>query len=324
MSAAIAELPCLFCSETKFISIEELVEHTKSEHGVSLSELEAVSLPGPFLAHLQDKIDDIQVENIIDFSSTRVTSLLEVELARLRDIALADHESEMQTELGPVKCILCNDMLSGTKEDLLSHIFTSHGFSVGLPTNLVHITHMLEAIRATLKANTCIYCHGQFKAYQQLRSHMRKRRHLRLDPRDARFDAFYMTNHLAVTKPTGATAPNSDSDSSSEYQEPTMAPEHVKCLYCPADLPSARDLDKHCIEAHNVDLQEWRGGWRSAGLTMYERISLINHIRRTGCTEMPSKEAFAGEGMQLVPVVAGDPLLCEPEWVGDDGEDSDE
>lgn len=45
----------------------------------------------------------------------------------------------------------------------------------------------------------CIFCEKTFKNYHVLREHMRKKKHLKLNPRNSTYDKFFLVNYLEDT-----------------------------------------------------------------------------------------------------------------------------
>ncbi|KAG0267786.1 hypothetical protein DFQ27_008285 [Actinomortierella ambigua] len=90
-----------------------------------------------------------------------------------------------------------------------------------------------------------------------------------------------------------------------------------KCLFCPIEFPSAKDVFDHCTSSHGFDFLKTR---RTLGLDFYQSIRLINYLRKqaqenpavekTTSFELKSKdEAFLSEDSYLLPVMEDDALL---------------
>lgn len=43
---------------------------------------------------------------------------------------------------------------------------------------------------------TCMFCEKEFKEWQTLKDHMRKKSHKRIDPKNKKYDKYYLINYL--------------------------------------------------------------------------------------------------------------------------------
>ena len=73
-----------------------------------------------------------------------------------------------------------------------------HHFNVGRPDNLVHVDAFLDTLRQRLECMQCLYCGKVFRDRLILKSHMRKKRHYKINALDEAFDRFYIVNYTVV------------------------------------------------------------------------------------------------------------------------------
>ncbi|KAG9394679.1 C2H2 type zinc-finger (2 copies) [Carpediemonas membranifera] len=304
--------------------MDDILDHIRQEHSIFIHDAEALSMPLEFLPALVELANDELCGNQDDFGTTHVVSTdphviaaLEACLESYRASALDAQEAERTQPLKPSKCVMCTEPLSTDKTAALEHLLDVHGLRCGQPNNLVFVEDMFDLIRGVTMDKVCIYCNGQFQNNQSLRSHLRKKRHARLHPSDSRFDRFYMKNYLTALAPppeTGYRSPEPLPDSSEdEYEEPSLPGPAVPCFICEAAVGSVSALDGHCLSEHGVDLSRWRAA--VAALGTYDRISFINHLRTTHCSELPDATDYTGPNQSLLPVLEDDPLLMDSAWV---------
>ncbi|KAI9159575.1 hypothetical protein H9P43_008915 [Blastocladiella emersonii ATCC 22665] len=119
--------------------------------------------------------------------------------AKLTEV-LKLQDKERQTEAhNPRKCLFCKKVAEN-RTALFRHMFAEHSFNIGLPDNLVYVSHFLDLLSEKLAKLQCLYCERTFKSSAVLRKHMRKKRHFRISPRNHEYDRFYIVNYLEPGK----------------------------------------------------------------------------------------------------------------------------
>ncbi|KAF3312494.1 hypothetical protein TWF173_007104 [Orbilia oligospora] len=91
----------------------------------------------------------------------------------------------------------------------------------------------------------------------------------------------------------------------------------IQCVLCDLKFDGGvADVWAHCNKEHSFD---WQATSKKLNLDFYDKIKLINFIRKNPTTDLKSitKESFASEE-NLIPVLENDPLLFE---IDDDGEE---
>lgn len=143
-------------------------------------------------------------------------------------------------------------------------MFDEHGFSVGLPTNLVHLPRLLEILKIKLDHLQCIYCEHVFKSGKVLKEHMRKKRHWRLNRNNSLYDRFYLVNYSSPGKKNVDSDDDDEqpSDVDEEEDDPNM-PEweansdddgnNALCVFCSFLAPSPKLCFDHMMQDHHFD-----------------------------------------------------------------------
>ncbi|KAJ3356240.1 hypothetical protein GGF32_001561 [Allomyces javanicus] len=119
--------------------------------------------------------------------------------AKLEEVLkIQDKERQSEAHL-PRKCLFCKSVAEN-RAALFRHMFAVHSFNIGLPDNLVYVSHFLDLLSEKLARLQCLYCERTFKSSAVLRKHMRKKRHFRISPRNHEYDRFYIVNYLEPGK----------------------------------------------------------------------------------------------------------------------------
>eukprot|EP01104_Vermistella_antarctica_P019633 TRINITY_DN779_c0_g1_i1.p1 TRINITY_DN779_c0_g1~~TRINITY_DN779_c0_g1_i1.p1 ORF type:complete len:653 (+),score=151.40 TRINITY_DN779_c0_g1_i1:136-2094(+) len=111
------------------------------------------------------------------------------------------------------KCLFCVKDFEGSRTSYFDHMFTGHGFNIGQPDNLVHVAQFLDILQEKLNERKCIFCEKTFKTHSVLRLHMRKKKHFKIDARNAEYDRFYVVNYMPKDQPSASTHASSPAGS---------------------------------------------------------------------------------------------------------------
>ncbi|KAI8815862.1 uncharacterized protein EV422DRAFT_610644 [Fimicolochytrium jonesii] len=180
------------------------------------------------------------------------------------------------------KCLFCK-VTCDNRSLLFKHMFSEHGFNIGLPDNLVEVSEFLETLQKKLAGLQCLYCEKIFKTSAVLRKHMRKKKHFKINPRNRGYDRFYIINYLEPGKNWEAFENeryDSDEDRKEEewedWNEEDSTADSTMCLFDESVFPSAESAHEHMKAAHSFDLRAIR---EEHDLDFYASIRLINYIR---------------------------------------------
>jgi pre-60S factor REI1 len=87
-------------------------------------------------------------------------------------------ERERQEFVRGLACMFCKEVLDGKRAVLFDHLWEVHHFFAGSCDNLVHIDEFVALLHKKLHVDKqCLKCVKQFGTYDQLRLHMRKKKH---------------------------------------------------------------------------------------------------------------------------------------------------
>lgn len=170
--------------------------------------------------------------------------------------------------------------------EICDHMFEEHGFSVGLPDNLVHLPRLLNILRIKLEHMQCFYCEYIFRTTKLLKEHMRKKKHWRIPQSRPLYDRFYLVTYSNVDmEPYNVEDPedeNEDTAEDEEYQgwdedERDGPKDMAQCIYCPSSFESPRLCFQHLSSEHKFDFFRFK---TSLGLTPYQCIALLNYARK--------------------------------------------
>lgn len=171
-------------------------------------------------------------------------------------------------------------------KDICEHMFELHGFSVGLPDNLVHLPRLLDILKFKLDHLQCFYCEHIFKSTKVLKEHMRKKKHWRIPQSRPLYDQFYLVTF---------SQPNNDYAHREEMEEEDNVDEEMEdwqdwdesasdneadkaqCIYCPSQWKRPQECFDHMQREHEFD---FFGTKQKLALTPYQCIAWINHCRK--------------------------------------------
>ena len=333
---------CFLCAFETHNPVEVL-EHLMTEHKVVLSDIKHTPLIPQYLEHWRFrppplvKIPNTHLETIDPDSEDERYLKRVLHQMRLEKV-MHEHEWERTCVQKQITCLFCADEFTGTWHEYLQWLFEKHTFNPGRPLNLVYIPELVELLRKELTANTCIFCKSVFPNQRKLKSHIRKKKHLRI-PSDPVFDRFYMVNYLEL---------DGDWQSGSDDEACQMEPLEVaaaddssdaevnetSCLICDAVCVSPTDAIRHMRLVHGFDIGELRKRMR---YDFYNSVRFINYARYLKSKQIcfVCQEHVDGDYAQhmtihddkiptdlshvidedqlLIPFIDGDPLLTELE-----------
>lgn len=332
---------CFFCAFETHIP-EEIVSHLEKEHAFVFSDIAHTPLIPNYLDYWRIHTPPlVQVPNTpyqtIDPENHEEVNLKAV-LHRMRlEKVMCEHEME-RTEEHEMQCLFCNDQYKGTWHNYLQWLFETHQFNPGRPSNLVFIPEMIQFLRDELNANTCIFCKSVFPNQRKLKSHMRKKKHMRI-PTDPIFDRFYMVNYLELDGQWEENDSDDDTDKNLTLEEAaadfseTEVNETV-CMICDSTFCVPEDAIRHMKLHHSFNIYDVR---KALDNNFYDSVRFVNYARylksKNKCfvcgedvigvykDHIESHESkvptclknIIGEDQLLIPFIDGDPMLTELE-----------
>lgn len=338
---------CLFCNFEEHDPIS-LFFHLLQAHQFSFSNISRIPLLPKYLEYWRIHVPPLitiqfqgkQVQTIDNSAPEDISIRQNLHQIRL-DAIMQEHERE-RTEINEnIPCLFCTEKYTGTWQGYLQYLFVEHQFNPGRPSNLIYIKEFISRLRNQLDSNACIFCQAVFPNQRTLRSHMRKKKHMKI-PTDPSFDRFYMVNYRDLDKESWQ---NHDLD---ENDNDKIDPDHMEsletaaqdfndteisetcCLLCSLTFPSPEDCKIHMKTQHCFDIVGIRN---SIGNDFYNTVKFINfarymknqnqcfvcghqvngdyaaHIEQHSSKVPQSWDNVKGDDQFLLPIIDNDPLL---------------
>ncbi|EFA76405.1 C2H2-type zinc finger-containing protein [Heterostelium album PN500] len=213
------EYPCLMCEHVEYES-RPILEHLFNSHKIVIGEVNHIANLSAYLGHWRKLMADkplttytsmIQAQS--DGPDAEPTSYYllsdivpedqalrrNLQTERLAFVLDQQHHERSDPNFESI-CPMCPTEFRGDRSAVSSHLFEQHNFNVGLPDNLVNINEMLEILREKFDANQCLFCEKIFKSSIVMKQHMKKKKHMRLNPQNNIYDRFYLLNYLEAGK----------------------------------------------------------------------------------------------------------------------------
>ncbi len=219
-------------------------------------------------------------------------------LKRLEQV-LAQHQFERTDQSFKRECLHCRDVVTPTRASFIEHLFAKHFLQLGKSENLVYIDELIDNVQEKLDKLICLFCSKKFKDRPTLKEHMRKKGHKRINPENKAYDKFFLINYKnEMDNPKGnrqhtakqsvqstmsrlncmnisnkPTASQSDSDS--DWEDWEGEKQNLNCLFCSVNDTDFTAIKSHMKMSHDLDFEA-----AIAGLNFYEKVKVVNYIRR--------------------------------------------
>ena len=331
---------CLFCTYESSDPVDTLI-HLQNTHNFVFQNIKKIPLLHSYLQHWQIHAPPLieitrngKKYNSIDLTNKEDLDIRQ-NLHQLRlETIMSEHEYERTHKQIDIPCLFCPSKFTGTWHEYLQWLFEEHQFNPGRPSNLIFIPRLIEYLRNQLDHNTCIFCGSQLPNQRTLRSHLRKKKHMKIS-NDPLFDKFYMINYLELDGPPPKDDDDDDhgvmenfEEASKDFDETEV--NETQCLICDCVFNSPEDCVWHMKVEHGFELSFIRNAYKG---DFYNCVRFINYVRYNHnqgicfvCGEpvegsycehyMSHKEKMPvnlpklqGEDQLLIPVIEGDPLL---------------
>eukprot|EP00053_Salpingoeca_punica_P017542 m.169207 g.169207 ORF g.169207 m.169207 type:complete len:472 (-) comp17235_c1_seq3:2766-4181(-) len=225
---------------------------------------------------------------------------------RLKKILDCQRNEKLCSQNANWRCLFCKEQSQGDRFVIFRHMLAAHGFNIGLPDNMVHVHEFLSTLQAAIVNLQCLYCEKTFRDRTLLKSHMRKKKHYKIDPRNTTYDRFYVINYAEAGRSWKELEQDAmqDSVSGQSDEENTWddwndeGEASTKCLFCPSACPSPAACFAHMKDAHDFDFWQLVDTWQ---LTFYHRIKLVNFVRhQLEQKKCPQCDASSGTSEELL------------------------
>lgn len=217
---------------------------------------------------------------------------------RRLEFLLDKQQQERQDSSFAQGCLFCVKQCR-TRDELFSHLYEAHAFSIGSPDSIVDVCRFMEVIKGKLDDNRCLFCEKQFRDQATLKEHIRKKQHRKLNPKNKEYDRFYLINYVELGRNwKSLKESHSDEEELDEWHCSSGGSEHALdgeddqnwddwidddsplscvCLFCPERGVSADDTFQHMVSAHAFDFHSVA---RNHRMDFYQKVKCVNYIRR--------------------------------------------
>lgn len=187
------------------------------------------------------------------------------------------------------RCLFCKVMFHQNRASIFKHMAKDHNFNVGNPDNIVHAASFIDLIKSKLDSFTCLFCEKQFKDWNILKDHMRKKGHKRINPENKEYDKYYLINYLEPGKDWKEVQAEpeyenedleeeTEEDKEKEWEDWTEENKILTlCLFCSKSHSDMNEVLNHMKEIHNFNLQDIK---TKLGLSFYHQVKIVNYIRK--------------------------------------------
>ena len=266
--------------ETPFKDANVLLAHLQAQHQVTICNSSEVI---PFLdRYLQAKtVSEGDSFGHQDAADDQLRQRLHIEY--LRTLLDAQQMERNTVQRKQRVCILCSEV-SADYRDLFEHMYQMHHYNIGLLENLIDVEPFINELEDSLKLKkTCLYCKEVFKNGSCLRKHLKAKKHCKIDPKDNRWDRYYMINYINLMKrlsyepPSAANQPSAVEEESDGWSDLADSMDEItQCLFCSETQPDPDSTFAHMRSAHGFDFHALQ---RKHALDFYSSIKLINYFR---------------------------------------------
>jgi len=308
-------IPCFFCEET-FPATENgtknpILAHLLSEHKLIIANVDKVANFPKYVTYWREKLSqtkDIKDYCVVINTNTApddkapqekffmLTDFLPEDKALRDDLNNAKLSAILDEQLVERKdqnfsrrCLFCKIMFHGNRSQLFLHMAKDHSFNVGNPDNIVHSGEFLDLIKSKLDSFVCLFCEKGFKEWNVLKDHMRKKSHKRIDPKNKKYDRFYLINYLDPGKDwkevqlepeyeKEVVQEEEDEDIEKEWEDWIEEDALISfCLFCSHVDDDVNNIVKHMKEDHDFDINSIK---EKMNLTFYHQVKIVNFIRK--------------------------------------------
>lgn len=262
----------------------EFVNHLFAVHRIKIQDPSAVF---PFLQqyveYYAERIEPSSSEQTTLENDANVRKLLQQ--TKLNVILQIQQRERSHDHLQASSCLFCSESCEN-KYKLFEHMFSVHGFNIGLLDNLVEVDEYLGKLRSMLNNLVCIYCEKTFKSHSVLRKHMRKKKHFKIHPHNHKYDKYYVINFTEPGKSWQMLEdeqpdPVDDEEVSSSGSTDDDFLHYLKsvCLFDDCTFETPQELVQHLAHAHDCHLSDLFKASCVEG-NFYACIKIVNYLRR--------------------------------------------
>jgi len=308
-------LECLLCTETfpcvRTGEKSPLLAHLLAQHKIVIADVDKIADFNRYIRYWKAKfstMDEITQYCVVinsntgakdkdpsekyylltDFLPEDQTLRKQLNTEKLCKI-LDEQQSERADKEFSKSCLFCKVMFHGNRAELFRHMAVDHSFNVGNPDNIVHASEFIDLLKSRLDAFVCLFCEKDFKDWNILKDHMRKKGHKRIDPKNKEYDKFYLINYLDPGKNWKELQNEpeyereeaiSDEEyvyNEKEWEDWTEPGQTSLCLFCTKTDEDVNNVLTHMKDEHTFDLHTIKV---KLGLNFYHQVKIVNYIRK--------------------------------------------
>lgn len=308
-------LECLLCTETfpcvRTGEKSPLLAHLLAQHKIVIADVDKIADFNRYIRYWKEKfstMDEITQYCVVinsntgsadkdpsekyylltDFLPEDQTLRKQLNTEKLCKILDEQQSERADTEFSK-SCLFCKVMFHGNRAELFRHMAVDHSFNVGNPDNIVHASEFIDLLKSRLDAFVCLFCEKDFKDWNILKDHMRKKGHKRIDPKNKEYDKFYLINYLDPGKNWKELQNEpeyereeaiSDEEyvyNEKEWEDWTEPGQTSLCLFCTKTDEDVNSILTHMKDEHSFDLHTIK---IKLGLNFYHQVKIVNYVRK--------------------------------------------
>ncbi|KAH7646125.1 zinc finger protein 277 [Dermatophagoides farinae] len=258
----------------KFQSVDEFFDFLRNCH--SLDQLQSEDRCKLFTFKKFDKIVNYFLIDKYQMDETTIKNVVEKHF--LQNI-LNEAQKQRNDSNFSRMCLFCRKIFTENRAQLFNHLYNDHNFFVGHPDNILDAHEFLDVLENKLKKLLCLYCEREFKNWNVLKEHMRKKGHKTLNPNNREYDRFYLINYLCNDKHWKQIKKENDfyiDNTSNDWDDWIDDDDKLDCVcfFCPYKN-KFDNIRQHLLGEHDFDFD------RILAIDdFYERIMVINFMRK--------------------------------------------
>ncbi|XP_065668162.1 zinc finger protein 277 isoform X2 [Hydra vulgaris] len=309
------DIECLVCN-SKFPSTENgtgnpILAHLLSVHKIVIADVQNIPNFPRYISYWKEKfstVKDLKEVCVVVKSNSSpedkapseyyymLTNFIpedeairdELTLEKLENV-LEEQQLERNDSSFSKTCLFCKETFQGNRAKIFKHMAKEHSFNVGNSDNIVHASEFIDLIKSKLDSFTCLCCSKQFKDWNTLKDHMRKKGHKRIDPLNKEYDKFYLINYLAPGKywKEVQSEPEYEKENIEEQEEENTEKAWGDwtekkgaislCLFCATTDVDVNKIIEHMKNDHGFNLNLLR---KKLDLNFYHQVKIVNYIRK--------------------------------------------
>ncbi|XP_027200176.2 LOW QUALITY PROTEIN: zinc finger protein 277 [Dermatophagoides pteronyssinus] len=261
----------------KFQSVDEFIDFL--QQCISLDQLQSENRCQQFTFKKFDKIFNYFLIDKQQMSEIVIKKIVE---KHFLEKILNESQKQRSDPNFSRMCLFCRKIFSENRSQLFDHLYNDHNFFIGHPDNIIDANEFLDILEEKLKKLLCLYCEREFKNWNVLKEHMRKKGHKTLNHNNREYDRFYLINYLCNDKHWKQIKKENDfyiDNTNDDWDDWIVDDDNDNqldclCFFCPFKQ-KFDNIRQHLRMEHDFDFDKIL-----AIDDFYDRIMIINFIRK--------------------------------------------